>query len=75
MREYKLSSSAQSDLINIRRYTLEHWGETQWASYFMTINPFRLTGIVDEKFLHKTNNHILNSDIVQMLDLGRLFRN
>ncbi|EGU37585.1 type II toxin-antitoxin system RelE/ParE family toxin [Vibrio scophthalmi] len=34
MGEYKLSSSAQSDLINIRRYTLDHWGETQWASYF-----------------------------------------
>jgi toxin ParE1/3/4 len=31
---YKLSSSAQSDLVAIRRYTLEHWGEIQWESYF-----------------------------------------
>ncbi|MFA0520206.1 type II toxin-antitoxin system RelE/ParE family toxin, partial [Vibrio sp. 10N.222.55.E8] len=28
MTHYKLSSTAQSDLIEIRRYTLERWGQT-----------------------------------------------
>ncbi len=34
MTHYKLSSAAQSDLIEIRRYTLERWGQTQWTTYF-----------------------------------------
>ena len=34
MTHYKLSSAAQSDLIEIRRYTLERWGKTQWTTYF-----------------------------------------
>ncbi|MFA0195160.1 type II toxin-antitoxin system RelE/ParE family toxin [Vibrio artabrorum] len=34
MTHYKLSSTAQSDLIEIRRYTLERWGQTQWTTYF-----------------------------------------
>ncbi|MFA0317782.1 type II toxin-antitoxin system RelE/ParE family toxin [Vibrio cyclitrophicus] len=34
MTHYKLSSSAQSDLIEIRRYTLERWGQAQWSTYF-----------------------------------------
>lgn len=34
MKHYKLSSAAQSDLIEIRRYTLEIWGQTQWITYF-----------------------------------------
>ena len=34
MTHYKLSSAAQSDLIEIRRYTLERWGQTQWITYF-----------------------------------------
>ncbi|MCX2760532.1 type II toxin-antitoxin system RelE/ParE family toxin [Vibrio sp. Sgm 22] len=34
MTHYKLSSAAQSDLIEIRRYTLERWGQTQWTAYF-----------------------------------------
>ncbi|MEZ8227025.1 type II toxin-antitoxin system RelE/ParE family toxin [Vibrio splendidus] len=34
MTYYKLSSAAQSDLIEIRRYTLEQWGQTQWTTYF-----------------------------------------
>ncbi|WP_017104215.1 type II toxin-antitoxin system RelE/ParE family toxin [Vibrio tasmaniensis] len=34
MTHYKLSSAAQSDLIEIRRYTLERWGQAQWTTYF-----------------------------------------
>lgn len=34
MTYYELSSAAQSDLIEIRRYTLERWGQTQWTTYF-----------------------------------------
>ncbi|TCN86437.1 type II toxin-antitoxin system RelE/ParE family toxin [Vibrio tasmaniensis] len=34
MTQYKLSYAAQSDLIDIRRYTLERWGQTQWTTYF-----------------------------------------
>ena len=34
MSSYKLSPLAQSDLTDIRRYTIEHWGSTQWSVYF-----------------------------------------
>ncbi len=34
MMHYKLSSAAQSDLIEIRRYTLERRGQIQWTTYF-----------------------------------------
>ncbi|MEZ8990230.1 type II toxin-antitoxin system RelE/ParE family toxin [Vibrio breoganii] len=37
MTHYKLSSAAQSDLIEIRRYTLERWGQTQWTTYFLEL--------------------------------------
>ncbi|MGG5575611.1 type II toxin-antitoxin system RelE/ParE family toxin [Vibrio diazotrophicus] len=34
MSSYKLSPLAQSDLTDIRRYTIEHWGSAQWSVYF-----------------------------------------
>ncbi|AXB34682.1 type II toxin-antitoxin system RelE/ParE family toxin [Vibrio campbellii] len=34
MTRYKLSPAAQTDLIAIRRYTLENWGGAQWTNYF-----------------------------------------
>ncbi|HBV77422.1 MULTISPECIES: type II toxin-antitoxin system RelE/ParE family toxin [Vibrio] len=34
MAKYKISSAAQADFIEIRRYTLKHWGLTQWVNYF-----------------------------------------
>ena len=34
MTRYKLSPAAQTDLIDIRRYTLENWGGAQWTNYF-----------------------------------------
>ena len=34
MTQYKLSPAAQTDLIAIRRYTLENWGGAQWTNYF-----------------------------------------
>lgn len=34
MKKFKLSPAAQSDLIDIRRYTLQNWGSAQWSSYF-----------------------------------------
>ncbi|MEZ9768807.1 type II toxin-antitoxin system RelE/ParE family toxin [Vibrio breoganii] len=40
MTHYKLSSAAQSDLIEIRRYTLERWGQTQWTTYFSELKQF-----------------------------------
>ncbi len=37
MSSYKLSPLAQSDLTDIRSYTLEHWGSTQWSLYFIEL--------------------------------------
>lgn len=34
MAQFKLSPAAQTDLIDIRRYTLENWGGVQWTNYF-----------------------------------------
>ncbi|ARV75640.1 type II toxin-antitoxin system RelE/ParE family toxin [Vibrio campbellii] len=34
MTRYKLSPAAQTDLIDIRHYTLENWGGAQWTNYF-----------------------------------------
>ena len=34
MTRYKLSPAAQTDLIDIRSYTLENWGGAQWTNYF-----------------------------------------
>ena len=34
----KLSKRARTDLENIRRYTLEKWGQDQWITYFLQIN-------------------------------------
>ena len=34
MAQYKLSPAAQTDLIDIRRYTLGNWGGAQWRHYF-----------------------------------------
>ncbi|MCG9613255.1 type II toxin-antitoxin system RelE/ParE family toxin [Vibrio harveyi] len=34
MTQYKLSPAAQTDLIDIRCYTLENWGGVQWTNYF-----------------------------------------
>ncbi|HCH3381813.1 TPA: type II toxin-antitoxin system RelE/ParE family toxin [Vibrio parahaemolyticus] len=34
MAQYKLSPAAQTDLVDIRRYTLENWGSAQWTNYF-----------------------------------------
>ncbi|EIZ1368904.1 type II toxin-antitoxin system RelE/ParE family toxin [Vibrio parahaemolyticus] len=34
MAQYKLSPAAQTDLFDIRRYTLENWGGVQWTNYF-----------------------------------------
>ena len=37
MLNYRLTSDAQSDLINIRNYTLEHWGRQQSQKYLTGI--------------------------------------
>ncbi|BCN27401.1 type II toxin-antitoxin system RelE/ParE family toxin [Vibrio alfacsensis] len=34
MAKYTLAPAAQSDLIEIRRYTLRAWGELQWRNYY-----------------------------------------
>ncbi|MFM2586648.1 type II toxin-antitoxin system RelE/ParE family toxin [Vibrio campbellii] len=34
MTQYKFSPAAQTDLIDIRRYTLDNWGNAQWSNYF-----------------------------------------
>jgi toxin ParE1/3/4 len=34
MPNYRLTSDAQSDLIDIRRYTVKHWGIPQSQKYF-----------------------------------------
>jgi toxin ParE1/3/4 len=34
---YKLTSEAKTDLINIRRYTLNTWGSAQWGLYSLQL--------------------------------------